>query len=60
MKRPDPFSLHVFLMFRPLTCVLRRYVMRSKAPSGGMKEMVRSFSNRASLTHLRACKGCVQ
>lgn len=28
-----------------LTCVERRYVMRSNSPSGGMKEMVRSFSN---------------
>jgi hypothetical protein len=25
--------------------------MRSKAPSGGMKEMVRSFSKRARRTH---------
>ncbi len=25
--------------------------MRSKAPSGGMNEMVRSFSKRASRTH---------
>mmetsp|Transcript_28823 Transcript_28823/g.73509 ORF Transcript_28823/g.73509 Transcript_28823/m.73509 type:complete len:285 (-) Transcript_28823:647-1501(-) len=30
---------------------LRRYVMRSNAPSGGMKEMVRSFSKRARRTH---------
>ena len=28
-----------------------RAYMRSKAPSGGMKEMVRSFSKRASRTH---------
>mmetsp|Transcript_23852 Transcript_23852/g.63965 ORF Transcript_23852/g.63965 Transcript_23852/m.63965 type:complete len:229 (-) Transcript_23852:417-1103(-) len=34
-----------------LTCVLRRYDMSSNSPSGGMKEMVRSFSKRASRTH---------
>jgi hypothetical protein len=33
------------------TVVARRYVMSSKAPSGGMKLMVRSFSNRARRTH---------
>lgn len=37
---------------RGLTCVVSRYVMRSNSPSGGMKEIVRSFSKRASLTHL--------
>lgn len=35
-----------------LTWVVRRYVMRSNSPSGGINEMVRSFSNRASRTHL--------
>mmetsp|Transcript_238 Transcript_238/g.555 ORF Transcript_238/g.555 Transcript_238/m.555 type:complete len:262 (+) Transcript_238:527-1312(+) len=34
-----------------LTCVSNRYVMRSNSPSGGMKDMVRSFSNRARRTH---------
>mmetsp|Transcript_13907 Transcript_13907/g.48449 ORF Transcript_13907/g.48449 Transcript_13907/m.48449 type:complete len:234 (+) Transcript_13907:626-1327(+) len=34
-----------------LTCVDSRYVSRSNSPSGGMKLMVRSFSNRASRTH---------
>lgn len=34
-----------------LTCVFSRYVIRSKAPSGGMKEMVLSLSNRVSRTH---------
>ena len=34
-----------------LTCVESRYVMRSNSPSGGMKEMVRSFSKRARRTH---------
>mmetsp|Transcript_28945 Transcript_28945/g.59240 ORF Transcript_28945/g.59240 Transcript_28945/m.59240 type:complete len:323 (+) Transcript_28945:541-1509(+) len=36
---------------RGFTWVLRRYVIRSNSPSGGMKDMVLSFSNRASRTH---------
>jgi hypothetical protein len=36
---------------RGLACVLSRYDMSSNSPSGGMKEMVRSFSKRASRTH---------
>ena len=34
-----------------LVGAVMRYVMRSKVPSGGMKEMVLSVSNRASRTH---------
>lgn len=37
---------------RGFTCVVRRYVIRSNSPSGGINEIVRSFSNRASRTHL--------
>mmetsp|Transcript_60987 Transcript_60987/g.83744 ORF Transcript_60987/g.83744 Transcript_60987/m.83744 type:complete len:237 (+) Transcript_60987:737-1447(+) len=36
---------------RGFTCVERRYVMRSNSPSGGMKDIVRSFSKRARRTH---------
>mmetsp|Transcript_22673 Transcript_22673/g.40364 ORF Transcript_22673/g.40364 Transcript_22673/m.40364 type:complete len:284 (-) Transcript_22673:291-1142(-) len=36
---------------RGLTCVSSLYVMRSNSPSGGMNDMVRSFSNLASRTH---------
>lgn len=34
------------------TWVLSLYVIRSKDPSGGMKDIVLSFSNLANLTHL--------
>lgn len=37
--------------YRTLTAVLRRYDMSSDSPSGGMKEMVRSFSKRERRTH---------
>merc|ERR1712159_601571 len=33
------------------TCVESRYDMSSNSPSGGMNEMVRSFSKRANRTH---------
>src|SRR6056300_119810 len=33
------------------TCVSNRYVIKSNSPSGGMNEMVLSFSNRARRTH---------
>ena len=33
------------------TCVFKRYDMSSNSPSGGMKEMVRSFSKRVRRTH---------
>mmetsp|Transcript_10034 Transcript_10034/g.23456 ORF Transcript_10034/g.23456 Transcript_10034/m.23456 type:complete len:293 (+) Transcript_10034:235-1113(+) len=36
---------------RGLTCVASRYVIRSNSPSGGMNDMVLSFSNRARRTH---------
>jgi len=41
--------LHIY---RRRTCVLSLYVIKSNDPSGGMKEIVRSFSNRANRTHL--------
>ena len=34
------------------TWVLSLYVIKSKAPSGGMKDIVLSFSKRANRTHL--------
>ena len=34
-----------------LTCECRRYDMSSNSPSGGMNEMVRSFSKRDNRTH---------
>merc|ERR1719199_2464697 len=39
------------IQIRGRTWVERRYDMSSNSPSGGMKEMVRSFSNRANRTH---------
>mmetsp|Transcript_27381 Transcript_27381/g.74055 ORF Transcript_27381/g.74055 Transcript_27381/m.74055 type:complete len:220 (-) Transcript_27381:745-1404(-) len=45
------FSTLQSTAMRGLMFWLRRYDMRSNAPSGGMKEMVRSFSKRASRTH---------
>lgn len=35
------------------TWVLSLYVIKSKVPSGGMKDIVLSFSNRAKRTHLK-------
>ena len=35
------------------TWVLSLYVIKSKGPSGGMKDIVLSFSNRAKRTHLK-------
>ena len=35
-----------------LTLSSRRYDMSSKSPSGGMKEIILSFSNLESLTHV--------
>jgi hypothetical protein len=49
--RPVCFSMRLSTQMSGLTCVLSLYVIRSNSPSGGMKEMVRSFSKRASLTH---------
>mmetsp|Transcript_60339 Transcript_60339/g.106851 ORF Transcript_60339/g.106851 Transcript_60339/m.106851 type:complete len:229 (+) Transcript_60339:636-1322(+) len=40
-------SIHM----RGFTWVFRRYDISSNSPSGGMNEMVRSFSKRASRTH---------
>lgn len=34
------------------TLVLSLYVIRSNDPSGGIKDIVRSLSNRAKRTHL--------
>lgn len=34
------------------TLVLSLYVIKSNDPSGGMKDIVRSLSNRAKRTHL--------
>ena len=36
---------------RNRTLVLRRYDINSNSPSGGIKEMVRSFSKRVKRTH---------
>ncbi len=49
--RPVCFSIRLSTQMSGLTCVLSLYVIRSNSPSGGMNEMVRSFSNRASRTH---------
>ncbi|GIL50026.1 hypothetical protein Vafri_6349 [Volvox africanus] len=47
----EGFSTEHSTMMSGLMFWLMRYVIKSNAPSGGMKLIVRSFSNRASRTH---------
>merc|ERR550537_2026763 len=47
----EPLLTTASTHIRGFTWVFKRYDMSSNSPSGGIKEIVRSFSNRARRTH---------
>lgn len=51
IRLPECCSMSASAQINGLTWVLSRYDMSSNSPSGGMNEMVRSFSNRDRRTH---------